>query len=65
MGLFLTMLVRHAKVISEAADELFLFAQRLMQAEEEGMIFPGATHSETGVSAHWFRQSRMSVGTRG
>jgi hypothetical protein len=42
MGLFLTMLAHHAQGINEeAADELSLFAQRVMPAEEYGMIFPG------------------------
>jgi hypothetical protein len=57
MGLFLTMLAHHAPGLNEeAADELSLFAQRVMPAEEYGMIFPGASHSETGISAHWFPQ---------
>ena len=57
MGLFLTMLAHHAQGLNEeAADELSLFAQRVMPAEEYGMIFPGASHSETGISAHWLPQ---------
>lgn len=53
MGLFLMMLAHHAQGLNEeAADELSLFAQRVMPAEEYGMIFPGASHSETGISAH-------------
>lgn len=65
MGLCLTMPVRHAKVINEVVDELSFFAQGVIPAEEYGMIFPRATHSETGISAHWFRPSRMSVVMRG
>lgn len=58
MGLFLTMLAHHVQGINEAAaDELSFFAQRVMPAEEYGMIFPRASHSETGISAHWFHQS--------
>ena len=56
-GLFLTMLAHHAQGLNEAAaDELYLFAQRVMPTEEYGMIFSGASHSETGISAHWFHE---------
>lgn len=66
MGLFLTMLARHAQGINEeAADELSLFTQRVMPDEEYGTIFPGASHSEPGISAPWFHQSGGSVDTKG
>lgn len=65
-GLFLTMLGHHAQGFNEtAADELFLFAQRVMPPEEYGMIFPRASHSETGISAHWFHRNQGNGGTRG
>ena len=52
MGRFLTMLAHQPQGLNEAvADELALFAQWVMPAEEYGMIFPGASHSETGISA--------------
>ena len=55
------MLAHHAQGLNEAAaDELSLFAQRVRLAEEYGMIFSGASHSETGISAHWFHERCQS-----
>ena len=52
-SLLLTMLAHHAQGIDEAAaDELFSSRSGWMPDEEYGMIFPEASRSETGISAH-------------